>query len=152
MVFLNGFIAVFSTPIVGWISDKMVAKKGALKARTWANMWPALFVAFITCILLPHLAPMSLGMAFFITLAVGWGVPATNGPGLSLPADLFGSAAAGPGVGLVLLIAGAGGIISPIFVPWLAGQTNWTIAWYVTGGFALLGMLINLYLSRYKAD
>ena len=152
MVFLNGFIAVFSTPIVGWISDKMVAKKGALKARTWANMWPALFVAFITCILLPHLAPLSLGMAFFITLAVGWGVPATNGPGLSLPADLFGSAAAGPGVGLVLLIAGAGGIISPIFVPWLAGQTNWTIAWYVTGGFALLGMLINLYLSRYKAD
>ena len=136
MVFLNGFIAVFSTPIVGWISDKMVAKKGALKARTWANMWPALFVAFITCILLPHLAPMSLGMAFFITLAVGWGVPATTGPG----------------VGLVLLIAGAGGIISPIFVPWLAGQTNWTIAWYVTGGFALLGMLINLYLSRYKAD
>ena len=152
MVFLNGLIAVVSTPFVGWLSDRRVAKVGALKARTWANMWPALFVAFVTCILLPHLAPMSLAMAYFISMAVGWGVPATNGPGLTLPADLFGSAATGPGVGLVLLVAGAGGIISPIFVPWLAAQTNWTVGWYVTGGAALLGMLINWYLSHYKAD
>lgn len=152
MVFLNGLIAVVSTPFVGWLSDRRVAKVGALKARTWANMWPALFVAFVTCVLLPHLAPLSLAMAYFISMAVGWGVPATNGPGLTLPADLFGSAATGPGVGLVLLVAGAGGIISPIFVPWLAAQTNWTVGWYVTGGAALLGMLINWYLSHYKAD
>lgn len=151
MVFLNGLIAVISTPFVGWLSDRKVPKVGALKARTWANMWPALFVAFVTCILLPHLAPMGLGMAYLITLAVGWGVPATNGPGLTLPADLFGSAATGPGVGLVLLVAGAGGIISPIFVPWLAAQTSWTVGWYVTGAAALLGMLINLYLSHYKS-
>lgn len=152
MVFLNGLIAVVSTPFVGWLSDRKVSKVGALKARTWANMWPALFVAFVTCVLLPHLAPMGLTMAYIISLAVGWGVPATNGPGLTLPADLFGSAATGPGVGLVLLVAGAGGIISPIFVPWLAEQTSWTIGWYITGGAALLGMLINWYLSHYKAD
>lgn len=90
-----------------------------------------------------------MGMALLISLVAGWGIPATNGPGLSLPADLFGSAASGAGVGFVLLIAGAGGIIAPIFVPWLAGQTNWTIAWYVTALPALIGMFINIYLGKY---
>lgn len=150
IVFLNGFIAVISTPLVGWISDKRVPKNGALKARTWANIWPALFVGLVGCILMPHLAPVSIAAAFIVSLIAGWGVPATNGPGLSLPADLFGSAASGPGVGLVLLVAGAGGIIAPIFVPWLAAQTSWTVGWYVTALPCLIGMLINMYLAKYK--
>ena len=149
IVFLNGFIAIISTPAVGWISDKKVASMGALKARTWANTWLALFVGLIGCALIPHLAPINMGMALLISLVAGWGIPATNGPGLSLPANLFGSAASGAGVGFVLLIAGAGGIIAPIFVPWLAGQTNWTIAWYVTALPALIGMFINIYLGKY---
>lgn len=150
IVFLNGFIAVISTPLVGWISDKRVPKYGALKARTWANIWPALFVGLVGCVLMPHLAPVSIAAAFIVSLIAGWGVPATNGPGLSLPADLFGSAASGPGVGLVLLVAGAGGIIAPIFVPWLAAQTSWTIGWYITALPCLIGMLINMYLAKYK--
>lgn len=150
IVFLNGFIAVISTPLVGWISDKRVPKHGALKARTWANIWPALFVGLVGCVLMPHLAPVSIAAAFIVSLIAGWGVPATNGPGLSLPADLFGSAASGPGVGLVLLVAGAGGIIAPIFVPWLAAQTSWTVGWYITALPCLIGMLINMYLSKYK--
>ncbi len=150
IVFLNGFIAVISTPLVGWISDKRVAAKGALKARTWANTWLALFVGLIGCALMPHLAPINMSMALLISLVAGWGIPATNGPGLSLPADLFGSAASGAGVGFVLLIAGAGGIIAPIFVPWLANMTSWTIGWYVTAVPALIGMFINLYLGQYK--
>lgn len=150
IVFLNGFIAVISTPLVGWISDKRVPKHGALKARTWANIWPALFVGLVGCVLMPHLAPVSIAAAFIVSLIAGWGVPATNGPGLSLPADLFGSAASGPGVGLVLLVAGAGGIIAPIFVPWLAAQTSWTVGWYVTALPCLIGMLINMYLAKYK--
>ena len=150
IVFANGFIAVLSTPLVGWISDKRVQKHGALKARTWANMWTALLVSFIGCVLMPFCAPLSFGMAFVISLVAGWGVPATNGPGLSLPADLFGSAASGAGVGLVLLVAGAGGIIAPIFVPWLANQTNWTVGWIVTAVPCLIGMIINAYLSHYK--
>ena len=150
IVFANGFVAVISTPLVGWISDKRVEKHGALKARTWANIWPALFVGLVGCILMPHLAPMSLFCAFIISLVAGWGVPATNGPGLSLPADLFGSAASGAGVGLVLLVAGAGGIIAPILVPWLAAETSWTIGWYVTALPCLIGMFINMYLAKYK--
>lgn len=150
IVFANGFIAVISTPLVGWISDKRVEKHGALKARTWANIWPALFVGLVGCILMPHLAPLSLFFAFIISLVAGWGVPATNGPGLSLPADLFGSAASGAGVGLVLLVAGAGGIIAPILVPWLAAETSWTIGWYVTALPCLIGMFINMYLAKYK--
>ncbi len=150
IVFLNGFIAVFSTPIGGWISDRLVGKKGALKARTWTNAWAALFVGFVGCALMPHLAPLGVGMAIIVAMVAGWGIPATNGPGLSLPSDLFGSAAAGPGVGMVVLIAGAGGIVAPIFVPWLASVTNWTIAWYVTALPALIGLIINLILGNYK--
>ena len=149
IVFLNGFIAIISTPLVGWISDKRVATKGALRARTWCNTWLALFVGLVGCALMPHLAPLSMGMALLIALVAGWGIPATNGPGLSLPADLFGSAASGSGVGFVLLIAGAGGIIAPILVPWLAGETSWTVAWYVTALPALIAMFINMYLGRY---
>lgn len=150
IVFLNGFIAVFSTPIGGWISDKLVPSKGALKARTWTNAWVAMFVGFVGCILMPHLAPISLGAALIISMVAGWGIPATNGPGLSLPSDLFGTAAAGPGVGMVVLIAGAGGIIAPMFVPWLARETSWTVAWYVTALPALIGLVINLILGNYK--
>ena len=150
VVLLNGIIAIISTPLVGWISDKRVAKHGALKARTWANIWPALFVGLVGSVLMPHLAPLNIGCALLVALIAGWGVPATNGPGLSLPADLFGSAASGSGVGLVLLVAGAGGIIAPIFVPWLADQTSWTVGWYVTAAPCLIAMFINMYLSRYK--
>ena len=150
VVLLNGLIAIISTPLVGWISDKRVAKHGALKARTWANIWPALFVGLVGRVLMPHLAPLNIGCALLVALIAGWGVPATNGPGLSLPADLFGSAASGSGVGLVLLVAGAGGIIAPIFVPWLADQTSWTVGWYVTAAPCLIAMFINMYLSRYK--
>lgn len=150
IVFLNGFIAVFSTPIGGYISDRLVERKGVLKARTWANAWVALFVGFVGCVLMPHLAPVNLACAMIASLIAGWGVPATNGPGLSLPADLLGSGASGPGVGFVLLIAGAGGIIAPILVPWLAEETSWTVAWYVTGGAALLGMAINMALGNYR--
>lgn len=150
VVLLNGLIAIISTPLVGWISDKRVAKHGALKARTWANIWPALFVGLVGSVLMPHLAPLNIGCALLVALIAGWGVPATNGPGLSLPADLFGSAASGSGVGLVLLVAGAGGIIAPIFVPWLADQTSWTVGWYVTAAPCMIAMFINMYLSRYK--
>ncbi len=150
IVFFNGLIAVISTPLVGWLSDRRVPKHGALRARTWANIWPALFVGFVGCMLMPHLAPLNIFLAFLVAIVAGWGVPATNGPGLSLPADLFGSAASGPGVGLVLLVAGAGGIIAPILVPWLATQTNWTVGWYVTAAPCLIGMIINMYLARYK--
>ncbi len=150
VVLLNGLIAIISTPLVGWVSDKRVAKHGALKARTWANIWPALFVGLVGSVLMPHLAPLNIGCALLVALIAGWGVPATNGPGLSLPADLFGSAASGSGVGLVLLVAGAGGIIAPIFVPWLAAQTSWTVGWYVTAAPCLIAMFINMYLSRYK--
>lgn len=150
VVLLNGLIAIISTPLVGWISDKRVAKHGALKARTWANIWPALFVGLVGSVLMPHLAPLNIGCALLVALIAGWGVPATNGPGLSLPADLFGSAASGSGVGLVLLVAGAGGIIAPILVPWLADQTSWTVGWYVTAALCMIAMFINMYLSRYK--
>ncbi len=150
IVFLNGFIAIFSTPIGGWISDKLVPRKGALKARTWTNAWVAMFVGFVGCVLMPHLAPLGLGSALIIAMVAGWGIPATNGPGLSLPSDLFGAAAAGPGVGMVVLIAGAGGIIAPMFVPWLARQTSWTVAWYVTALPAAVGLVINLVLGNYR--
>ena len=148
LVFLNGFIAVFSTPIGGWISDKLVHRKGALKARTFTNAWAALLIAAIGCVLIPHLAPAGLGLAIIAVLVAGWGTPATNGPGLSLPSDLLGSAASGPGVGLVILIAGAGGILAPIWVPAIANSSGWTIAWYITAAAAIVGLLINLVLGR----
>ncbi|MCQ8192682.1 MFS transporter [Streptomyces rugosispiralis] len=150
-VFLNGFVAVVSTPVGGWISDRLVVRMGALRGRTFTNAWPALAVAAVGCTLLPHLAPLGLGFTIGVVIVAGWGGPATNGPGLSLPSDLFGSAAAGPGVGLVLLIAGAGGIIAPIFVPLLAQATSWTVGWYVTAGAAVIGLLLNLVLGRQRA-
>ncbi|WP_190815660.1 MFS transporter [Saccharopolyspora pogona] len=152
VVLLNGLIAVVSTPVGGWISDRLVARKGALRARTWTNAWVALLVAAVGCALVPHVAPLGLGAAVLIAVVAGWGTPATNGPGLSLPSDLFGSAAAGPGVGLVLLVAGAGGIISPILVPYIASVSNWTVGWYVTAGAAVVGLLINLVLGSERSS
>ncbi|MGI8312266.1 hypothetical protein [Saccharopolyspora hattusasensis] len=109
-------------------------------------------MAAVGCALVPHVAPLGLGAAVLIALVAGWGTPATNGPGLSLPSDLFGSAAAGPGVGLVLLVAGAGGIISPILAPYIASVSNWTVGWYVTADATLVGLLINLVLGSERSS
>jgi MFS family permease len=154
VVLFNGLIAVVSTPFGGWVSDKLVRRMGPLRARTFTNAWIALFVAAVGCALMPHLAPMGFGMALLIAVVAGWGVPATNGPGLSLPSDLLGSKAAGPAVGLVILIAGAGGIIAPLWVPMLAEAYGWTVGWYVTAGAAVIGLIINLVLGgrRRKAS
>ncbi|MFD9663142.1 nitrate/nitrite transporter [Rhodococcus sp. NPDC059968] len=147
VVLLNGLIAVVSTPFGGWVSDKLVRRMGPLRARTFTNAWIALFVGAVGCALIPHLAPLSFGLALLVAVIAGWGVPATNGPGLSLPSDLLGSAAAGPAVGLVILIAGAGGIIAPVWVPMLAESYGWTVAWYVTAAAAVIGLVINLVLG-----
>jgi MFS family permease len=151
VVLLNGLIAVVSTPFGGWLSDKLVRRMGPLRARTFTNAWVALFVGAVGCALVPHLAPLGFGMALLIAVVAGWGVPATNGPGLSLPSDLLGSKAAGPAVGLVILIAGAGGIIAPVWVPMLAQTYGWTIGWYVTAGAAAIGLVINLILGGRRA-
>lgn len=150
IVMLNGMIAVISTPFGGWISDRLVASKGPLKARTFTNAWLALGVAALGCALIPHLSPLGFGMAVIIAMVAGWGTPATNGPGLSLPSDLLGSAASGPALGLVILIAGAGGIIAPVWVPVLAQEYGWTLAWYVTAASAVVGLIVNLILGASK--
>ncbi len=64
----------------------------------------------------------------------------------------FGAKAAGEAIGLVLLIAGAGGIISPILVTWLASTYGWYVGWYVTAAAAGLGFIISMILPRYSPD
>ncbi|GFG48583.1 MFS transporter [Mycolicibacterium agri] len=147
VVLVNGLIAVVSTPFGGWFSDRLVPRLGPLRARTFTNAWVAMFVGAVGCVLIPHLAPLGFGLALLTAAIAGWGIPATNGPGLSLPSDLLGSKAAGPAVGLVILIAGSGGIIAPAWVPMLAASHGWTLGWYITAAAAVIGLVINLILG-----
>ena len=150
VVMFNGLIAVVASVVCGRLSDNLVSKIGAQKSRSYVCAWGGMFVTFVGCIILPHVSPLGIVPALIVAMVIGWGPPATNGPGMTLPADIFGSAASGPGVGLVLLVAGIGGVISPVFVPWLASVTSWNVAWYVTGGAALMGMIMNIVLGNYK--
>ena len=83
-------------------------------------------------------------------LISGWGCPAANSPILSLPSDIFGSEAAGAANGMVILVAGIGGILSPILVPYIAEATNWTVGWIITAAAAFACMIISLILPRIR--
>ncbi len=153
LVFFNGAIGIISTPAGGYFSDLMVVKTGdATKARCLGMGLVGFLVGFIGCALVPNLAPSGLALAAVSVLIAGWGCPATNSPIITLPSDIFGAKAAGEAIGLVLLIAGAGGIISPILVTWLASTYGWYVGWYVTAAAAGLGFIISMILPRYSPD
>jgi MFS family permease len=151
LVFFNGFIAVVSTPIGGLISDHLVQKgNSVLKARVYTIAFAAAAVGFLGCILIPFLAPLGLGGAILVSLISGWGCPAANSPILLLPTDLLGKRAAGTGIGIIILIAGIGGIVSPILVPFIAESAGWTVGWLITALSALGCMLISLLIPKVK--
>lgn len=151
LVLINGSIGVISTPVGGYVSDLLIRKTGnPLKARSMGMGIVGFLVGLVGCILVPHLAPLGITMAGISVLIAGWGTPATNGPIVSVPSDIFGAKAAGEAIGLVLLIAGAGGIISPIAVTWLASTYGWFVGWYVTAAAAGIGLIITLILPRYQ--
>ena len=141
--FWNGFIGLISTPFGGWIGDYFI-RKGitAIKARAYSMGIVAFLAGTIGCGLMPHLAPISYAMAIIPAIIAGWGCPAANGPICSLPSDVFGAKIGGGAVGFILLIAGAGGVIAPILVPWLAAEFGWTFGWYITALPALIGFVI----------
>jgi MFS family permease len=151
LVFFNGFIAVISTPIGGLISDRLVQKvNNVLKARVYTIAFAAAAVGFLGCILIPFLTPLGMGGAILVSLISGWGCPAANSPILLLPTDLLGKRAAGTGIGIIILIAGIGGIISPILVPFIAESAGWTTGWFITALSALGCMIISLLIPKVK--
>jgi MFS family permease len=151
LVFFNGFIAVASTPVGGLISDRLVKKvNNVLKARVYTIAFAAAAVGFLGCILIPVLAPLGFGGAILVSLISGWGCPAANSPILLLPTDLLGKRAAGTGIGIIILIAGIGGIVSPILVPFIAESAGWTTGWFITAAAALGCMIISLLIPKVK--
>ncbi|MDR0886631.1 MAG: MFS transporter [Clostridiales Family XIII bacterium] len=140
----NGLIGVISTPFGGWIGDVFV-KKGvsAIKARAYTMGVVTFVVGTIGCLTMPYLAHINYLFAIIPALLAGWGAAAGNGPICSLPSDVFGPKIGGGAVGFILLVAGAGGVIAPIIVPYIAEATTWTIAWYVTGAAAIIGAIIS---------
>jgi MFS family permease len=151
LVFFNGFIAVVSTPVGGLISDKLVQKTNSvLKARIYTIAFAAAAVGFFGCVLIPFLAPLGIGGAILVSLISGWGCPAANSPILLLPTDLLGKRAAGTGIGIIILIAGIGGIASPILVPLIAESVGWPIGWFITALSALGCMFISLLIPKIK--
>jgi MFS family permease len=153
LILLNGLIGVVSTPVGGIVSDRIVSSSGnALKARAYSMVFVGFLVAAIGSWLVPFLAPLGFGLASLAMIIMGWGIPATNGPLASLPVDLFGPKVGGEAFGLVLLIAGAGGIIAPIFVTWMASTFGWYVGWFITGAAAAIGVIAGLILPAAKPD
>lgn len=150
LVLFNGLIGVISTPAGGYFSDLWVKKSGkVIRGRSLGLGIVGFLVGFVGCALVPHLAPLGFSTAVISVLIAGWGSPATNSPILSLPSDIFGAKTAGEAIGLVLLIAGAGGIISPILVAWIAGTYGWSVGWYLTAAAAGVGLIISMILPKY---
>lgn len=153
LILFNGAIGIISTPAGGYFSDLMIKKSGdVIKSRSLGMGIVGFLVGLVGCVLVPHLAPIGLTLAAICVIIAGWGCPATNSPILSLPSDIFGAKAAGEAVGLVILVAGAGGIISPILVTWLASAYGWLVGWYVTAAAAGVGLIISFILPKYRLD
>lgn len=153
IVLFNGLAAVISTPVGGYVSDKMIDRTGnILKARAWSVAFIGALIGVAGCLLLPLIAPMGFMGAVIGSIIAGWGCPATNSPILSLPSDIFGSKAAGPANGIVILIAGIGGVISPVLVSHLAGSAGLTTAWAVLALSAGVCFLISLILPKFKTN
>ncbi|HZK37487.1 MAG TPA: MFS transporter [Clostridia bacterium] len=151
VVLFNGLIAVLSTPVGGWFSDRMISKTGnVLKARAYSVGFVGALIGFIGCLLVPVLSPKGIGLAILAAVIAGWGCPATNSPILSLPSDIFGSKAAGPANGIVILIAGIGGIISPILIPYLADIYGWTFGWMITAIAAGVCFIVSMILPKFQ--
>ncbi|MEA5002101.1 MAG: MFS transporter [Christensenella sp.] len=151
IVLFNGLIAVASTPFGGLLSDWLVKKTGnVVRARAYAIAFSGAAVGVVGCLLIPLLAPLNIGFAILTAIISGWGCPAANSPILSLPSDIFGSEAAGAANGMVILIAGIGGILSPILVPAIAQATSWTVGWVVTAAAAFVCMVLSLLLPRVR--
>lgn len=150
-VFCNGFMAVVSTPAGGLISDRIMRKTGnVLKARVYTIAFPAALAGFVGCALIPFLAPLGFWAAILVSLLSGWGCPAANSPVLLLPVDLLGKRAAGTGIGIIILIAGIGGIVSPIVVPFVAALTGWKTGWMITAFSAFVCVMIALIIPKVK--
>lgn len=151
IVFFNGLIAVVSTPVGGYVSDMMIKKTGnVLKARAWSVAFVGALVGVIGCVLVPVISPMGFGAAVLAAVIAGWGCPATNSPILSLPSDIFGSKAAGPANGIVILIAGIGGVVAPVLVQYLADTSGLTFAWMVLAVASAVTFFISMMLPKFK--
>lgn len=151
IVLLNGLIAVVSTPVGGYISDRMIAKTGnVLKSRAWSVAFVGALVGFVGCLILPVIAPGGFAGAALGAIIAGWGCPATNSPILSLPSDIFGSKAAGPANGIVIMIAGIGGVIAPVMVSHIADTNGLTAAWVSLAVASGICFLISMILPKFK--
>lgn len=152
IVLFNGLIAIVSTPVGGWVSDRLIAKTGnVLKSRAYSVAFVGALVGTLGCLLTPFLAPMGFGAAILGAVIAGWGCPATNSPILSLPSDIFGSKAAGPANGVVILIAGIGGVVSPVLVAQLADTIGWAAGWFSIAAASAVCFIISLILPRFKS-
>ncbi len=152
LILINGLIGVISTPVAGVISDLIVSATGdPLRGRAYSMALVGFLVAVIGSVLVPHLAPLGFGMATLAVILAGWGIPATNGPLVSLPIDLYGPWVGGEAIGVILLLGGAGGVIAPILVTWIASIYGWYVGWYLTGAGAALGLVAGWFLPSARA-
>lgn len=146
-VFASGISGIFSTPVGGVISDKLI-KNGmdSMKARCNTMGVAGFLMASVFTAIFPYLAKGSVKKAVLGAFFAGWGIPLTNSAIGVLPMDLTrDESAAGRLFGFIMLVGiGAGGMISPIVAQICAEKFGNNVGIYVLAVGAGVGTVASL--------
>lgn len=136
-------IALALMPLAGWISDRIMARTGSIRASRVHLIWicQAVAVLFFAALIMTPNATVAL---VCLSFAIGFAMM-PNSPYYSICSDLF-PRQAGSATGIIVTFFSASGIISPLLTGWLSvifgGFGAAIVALIVIVGSAVAGMVI----------
>lgn len=141
---LPWILSIFSIPLGGWISDRLVATRLGLN---WGRrLVPLLGLSFAGIFLaLGAHTTVALGAVFYLSLSTGL-VLCVEGPFWATMMEIAGSRSGTAG-GVMNMGSNLGGLISPALTPILAAKMGWENALLVAAALAFLGAVLWLGVS-----
>jgi len=133
-----GFLSLFSGPVFGSLSDK-IGRKDGLIIVFFLQMLSYLLVA-------SELPGIFLYLSVFFYGIVAWSIPSIMAAAMG---DYMGVHRAAAAFGLVTFIFGLGQISGPAVAGMLAEKTgSFTSSFYMAAAFAVLAILLTMFLKR----